>query len=152
MTATCGCGTKGAFRPPGRNEELRMARLERTQFHKVFIAEQERNVLIVTPRGDSVSFREVDVAGELKTLLDLAGTPGLKHLVVDLSGSDYFGSTMIGAINQLGMQFREAGGKIALCEASKQMLDVLDIMHLGDLWMRFDTRKIALRALSKMDD
>jgi hypothetical protein len=26
---------------------------------------------------------------------------------------------------------------------------MLDIMHMGDLWMKFDTRKIALRFMSK---
>ncbi len=126
-----------------------MARLEQTQFHKVFLAEQEGNTLVVTPKGDAVSFRDTDVAGELKTVLDLAGSPGIINLVVDLGNSDYFGSTMIGAINQLGSQFRYIGGKVALCHLSPQMNDMLEIMHLKDLWMVFDTRKIALRAMSK---
>ena len=52
---------------------------------------------------------------------------------------------MIGAINQIGTQFRYIGGRVALCDVSPQMLDMLEIMHLKDLWMIFDTRKIALR-------
>lgn len=126
-----------------------MARLEQTRFHKVFLAELEGNTLVVAPRGDAVGFRESDVAGELKTLLELPGSPGILNLVVDLGGSAYFGSTMIGAINQLGARFREIGGKIALCGASPQMTEMLDIMHLGDVWMNFDTRKIALKFMSK---
>lgn len=126
-----------------------MARLEQTQFHKVFPAELEGNTLVVTPRGDAIGFRDTDVAGELKTLIDLIGTPGIVNLVVDLGSSNYFGSTMIGAINQLGSKFREVGGRIALCNASPQMADMLEIMHLSDVWMSFDTRKIALRAMSK---
>src|SRR5579863_8250904 len=127
-----------------------MARLAQTQFHKVFPAEQEGNTLVVTPKGDAISFRDTDVSGELKSLLDLAGSPGIINLVVDLGSSDYFGSTMIGAINQLGSQFRYIGGRIALCDLSPQMSDMLEIMHLKDLWMIFDTRKIALRAMSKV--
>jgi anti-anti-sigma factor len=126
-----------------------MGRLEQTQFHKVFVAEVEGRTLVVTPRGDSIGFRDSDVANELNTLLSLIGTPGIVNLVVDLSSAEYFGSTMIGAITQLGTRFREIGGKIALCEISRQMSDMLDIMHLGDLWMKFDTRKIALRYMSK---
>jgi anti-sigma B factor antagonist len=126
-----------------------MGRLEQTQFHKVFPAEVEGRTLVVTPRGDSVSFRDSDVAGELSTLLSLIGTPGIVNLVVDLGSAEYFGSTMIGAISQLGTRFREIGGKIALCNISPQMSDMLDIMHLGDVWMKFDTRKIALRFMSK---
>ena len=127
-----------------------MTRLPQTQFHKVFLAEQEANTLIVTPRGDAVGFRDSDVASELKTLLDLAGAPGIINLIVDLEKSEYFGSTMIGAINQIGTQFRYIGGRVALCHVSPQMLEMLEIMHLKDLWMVFDTRKIALRAMSKV--
>ena len=109
-----------------------MGRLEQTQFHKVFLAEQEGNTLVVTPRGDAVGFRDSDVAGELNNLLSLIGTPGIVNLVVDLGSSDYFGSTMIGAINQLGTRFRDIGGRIALCNVSPQMTDMLEIMHLND--------------------
>jgi len=127
-----------------------MGRLQQTQFHKVFLAEQDGTTLVVTPRGDAVGFRESDVASELKTLLDLPGSPGLVNLVIDLENSDYFGSTMIGAFNQLGSQFRSIGGRIALCNLSTQMNDMLEIMHLRELWMVFDTRKVALRAMSKV--
>lgn len=127
-----------------------MGRLTQTQFHKVFPAELEGNTLIVTPRGDAVGFRDTDVAGELKTLLELAGSPGIVNLVVDLVNSNYFGSTMIGAINQLGLRFRDAGGRIALCNVSTQMADMLEIMHLNEVWMNFDSRKIALKAMSKV--
>jgi len=126
-----------------------MGRLEQTQFHKIFVAEVEGRTLVVTPRGDSIGFRDSDVANELNTLLSLIGTPGIVNLVVDFGSAEYFGSTMIGAINQLGARFREIGGKIALCSLSPQMSDMLDIMHLSDLWMKFDTRKVALRFMSK---
>jgi anti-sigma B factor antagonist len=126
-----------------------MGRLEQTQFHKVFSADLEGNTLVVAPRGDAVSFRDTDVAGELKTLIELAGKPGIVNLIVDLGSSNYFGSTMIGAINQLGSKFRDKGGRIALCNVSSQMSDVLEIMHLSDVWMTFNTRKIALHAMSK---
>jgi len=127
-----------------------MGRLTQTQFHKVFPAELDGNTLIVTPRGDAVGFRDTDVAGELKTLLELAGSPGIVNLIVDLVNSNYFGSTMIGAINQLGLRFRDAGGRIALCNVSSQMSDMLEIMHLNEVWMNFDSRKIALKAMSKV--
>ena len=127
-----------------------MVQLERTQLHRVFLVEVEGYTLVVTPRGDAVSFRATDVAGELQTVLELADSPGINNLVVDLGGSEYFGSTMIGAINQLGNRFRNSGGRIALCNASLQMANVLDIMHLGDVWMTFDSRKIAVRPMNKL--
>ena len=104
-----------------------MGRLEQTQFHKIFVAEVEGHTLVVTPRGDSVGFRDSDVADELNNLLSLIGTPGIVNLVVDSGSSEYFGSTMIGAINQLGTRFREIGGKIALC--SRLAADVRHARH-----------------------
>jgi anti-anti-sigma factor len=125
-----------------------MLQLERMQLHRVFLAEVDGTTLVVTPRGDAVGFRETDVSGELLSILELAGSPGINDLVVDLGSSQYFGSTMIGAINQLGIRFRDSGARIALCNASPQMASVLDIMHLGDVWMFFDSRKIAVRAMN----
>lgn len=127
-----------------------MGRVEETEFHKVFLARLEGNTLVVTPRGDAIGFRESDVTGELKTLLGLAGSPGIVNLVVDLGSSNYFGALMIESINQLGSRFQQAGGRIALCEASSQMTEVLRIKRISDSWMSFDTRKIAVKAMRKV--
>lgn len=126
------------------------AQLERMKFHKVFPVSMDGNVVVVEPQGDAVSFRDSDVSGELNTVLQLLDHLGPANLLVDLSSDDYYGSTMIGAINQMGTKVHDAGGRIALCEASDQMLDVLRIMKLDELWMNFDSRKIAMKALSRV--
>ena len=95
----------------------------------MFLARLEGNTLVVTPRGDAIGFRDSDVANELKTLLGLAGSPGIVNLIVDLGSSNYFGKLMIESISQLGTRFQETGGRIALCEVSPQMTEMLRIMH-----------------------
>jgi anti-anti-sigma factor len=127
-----------------------MGALERTQFHKLFLADLVGETLVVTPHGDSVGFRDTDVAGELTTLLSLADSPGVKNLVVDLESSKYFGSTVIAALTQLGARFRERNARIAMCNASPEMAGILQVMHLNEMWMNFDSRKIALRAMAKV--
>jgi anti-anti-sigma regulatory factor len=127
-----------------------MGRLAQTEFHKVFLARLEGKTLVVTPRGDAIGFRDTDVASELKTLLSLAGTPGIVNLIVDLGSSNYFGKLMLMSISELGTRFQETGGRIALCEASLQMSEMLRIMHLSDQWMTFDTRKTAVKAMRKI--
>lgn len=127
-----------------------VAQVDRTKFHKVFPVEMHGNVLVVLPQGDAVSFKDADVSCELNTVLEIIDHMGNVNLLVDLSSGDYYGSTIIGAINQMGMKVREAGGRVALCEASDQMLDVLRIMKLDELWMNFDTQRIALKALSRV--
>jgi anti-anti-sigma regulatory factor len=125
-------------------------RLEQTEFHKVYLARLEGNTLVVTPRGDAIGFRDSDVANELRTLLGLAGLPGIVNLIVDLGSSNYFGKVMMNNISQLGEQFQKSGGRIALCEVSEQMTEMLRIMRLTDSWMTFDTRKTAVKAMRKV--
>ena len=107
------------------------------------------SAVVVAPKGDAVSFRDSDVVGELNTVLEILDHLGPVDLLIDLSGDDYYGSTIIGAINNMASKVRDAGGRVALCAASQQMLDVIRIMKLDQLWMNFDTRKIALKALGK---
>lgn len=126
-----------------------MGRIEEARYHKVFPVEVVGNTLIVAPRGDAAGFRDSDVADELKTLEALADDPTHLHLIVDLASAQYFGSTIIGAITSLGRQVRDAGGRVALCNASAETLEMLRIMHLDEMWMNFDSRKIALKAMSK---
>jgi len=123
--------------------------LDRSKFHKVFPVEMHGSAVVVAPKGDAVSFRDSDVVGELNTVLEILDHLGPVDLLIDLSGDDYYGSTIIGAINNMATKVRDAGGRVALCAASQQMLDVLKIMKLDQLWMNFDTRKIALKALGK---
>ena len=123
--------------------------LDRSKFHKVFPVEMHGSAVVVAPQGDAVSFRDSDVVGELNTVLEILDHLGPVDLLIDLSGDDYYGSTIIGAINNMASKVRDAGGRVALCAASQQMLDVIRIMKLDQLWMNFDTRKIALKAFGK---
>jgi len=124
-----------------------MVDFERTIPHKVLPVEQKRGTLIVTPVGDAVSFRETDVQREITTLHALVSDPGVHNLVVDLGSADYFGSIVIGAINSLGLKARDDGGRIALCNASDEMLDILRVMNLDNIWFNFESRKAALKAM-----
>ncbi len=125
--------------------------LERAKFHKVFSLEQQGNILIVQPMGDAVGFRDSDVATELNTVLEILNHLGPVHLLIDLGSNNYFGSIIIGAMHTMASKVQEAGGHTAICDASPEMLDVLQIMKLDQMWMNFDTRKIALKALGKVE-
>ncbi|MGE3313935.1 MAG: hypothetical protein AB7O26_02385, partial [Planctomycetaceae bacterium] len=95
-----------------------VAQLERTKFHKVFGVEMQGNIVVVQPKGDAVSFRDTDVYTELNTVMQVLDGLGMVNLLIDLSGDEYYGSTIIGAINKMGLKVRDAGGRVALCGAS----------------------------------
>ena len=118
------------------------------QFHKILQIERQPGVLIVVPRGDSVSFRSSDVSKELASVVELARAAEVRHVVVDLGSENYFGTVIIGAINQIGQTIAAKGGRLIVCRASDDMLRILKVMHFDDLWPVYPTRKDALKALS----
>jgi anti-anti-sigma factor len=115
--------------------------------HKVFPSERAGLTLVVAPRGDAVAFRDSDVQNELNDVMSQLEHADVVNLLIDLSASNYFGSTIIGALINMTEKIAERGGRSALCEASDEMEQVLRAMHVDRLWVIFDDKKEALRWL-----
>jgi anti-anti-sigma regulatory factor len=124
-----------------------MSKLKQTEFHKILPADLKKDTLVVSPAGDAISFREGDLNKEIKSLFEVLDEPGVKNLVVDLGTSRYYGTIIVGAFNALGMKIREAGGKIALCNASDDMRGILRVMNLDKIWPHYDSLKEALKTM-----
>ena len=123
-----------------------MTKLQQTRFHKIFLAELSGNTLVVHPQGDAAGFRHADISNELKTLLALVDDPQVVNLVVDFGRANYFGSLVIGAVNNLGVKVRNAGGRIGICDTSDEMLEALRILKLDAIWTQYDSVKSAIKA------
>ena len=104
--------------------------------------------MIVIPRSDVTGFQFMDVQQELPALLDVVQQPDVKHLVIDFSSADYFGSTVISIVNELRQAIAKKGGRTAVCNASEDMEAALRIMKLDRLWTMSPTREDALRAVT----
>ena len=111
----------------------------------IFSLNEIKGVLVIMPVGDAISYRDVDVASAVTDVLGKINALPDPRVVVDLSGSRYFGSIMIGAVSQFAERVRERGGVIAICELSSDMKEVLNSMKLGDRWPTFDTQKAAVK-------
>lgn len=127
-----------------------MIDLEKTVQHRVYKTEQLGEALVVTLRGDAPGFSIGAVHNEMSTIVGLAKSPEVRHLIVDMSGSNYYGSMILGEIVNLGQAVREKGGRIALAGTSDDMKEVLRMMRLDGMWERYPTRSMALRALANM--
>ena len=115
----------------------------------VFDLEETRGVLVVSPLGDAVGYRDADVAREVEVVLtkiDQMTPPGV---VVDLGHANYFGSSMIGAVSSFEVRVQERGGAFAACLVSDDMQQVLRVMKLDSRWPLFDTRKAAVKFVRK---
>ena len=62
----------------------------------IFSLNETKGVLVITPVGDAISYRDIDVATAVTAVLDSINQLADPRVVVDLSGSRYFGSIMIG--------------------------------------------------------
>lgn len=118
--------------------------------HRVLEADIHGDTLVVTPAGDAVGFGLNVVNGEVAKVLEVAKSDRVKHLIIDLSQSNYFGSVMIGEFMRLGLAVRDRGGRIALSGASVDMQDVLRIMKLDVMWEIFPNRTEALSSIARV--
>jgi anti-anti-sigma regulatory factor len=119
---------------------------DRARGHKVFPAELQGATLVVAPRGDAVGFRDADIHAEMKRILELLDTPEVASLVVDLGAATYYGTVIIGSVTSFGQKARTLGRQAVLCNVSDEMLDVLRVMKLSDMWPKYRSQKDAVEA------
>uniref|UniRef100_A0A7C2K2F9 Anti-sigma factor antagonist n=1 Tax=Schlesneria paludicola TaxID=360056 RepID=A0A7C2K2F9_9PLAN len=125
-----------------------MPQPEQTRLHRVYLADRYGDTLVITPRGDAAGFSATSVNTEMATISALAQEPAVKHLLVDLGKSNYFGSVILGSLVQLGHDVRKRGGRIGLCGASSDMQDVLRLMKLEQMWEMFPALSTGLSAVA----
>lgn len=121
------------------------------QADQVFSLSDTRGVLVIAPAGDAISYRDADVASAVNDVLERINRMADPRVVVDLAGSQYYGSVMIGAISQFAERVRLRGGVFAVCELSPDMQQVLAAMKLGDRWPTFDTLRTALKFVGRCE-
>ncbi len=122
--------------------------LDKTAHHKVYKTELLGDTLVVTLQGDSPGFSVGAVQNEMATVVGLAKSPEVRHLIIDLSGSNYYGSLILGEIVNLGQAVKGKGGRVALAGVSDDMKEILRMMRLDAMWERYPYRSMALRALA----
>ncbi len=107
----------------------------------------EDDVVIMTPVSD---LRELDFGTTEKSaskVFELLEEQQAKHVVIDLSKTDYYGSTALGFFVKLRKRVAEQGGQVALCNISKYEMEVLQVTRLDELWPTCDSREAAIEAV-----
>jgi anti-anti-sigma factor len=119
---------------------------------KVFRVRRQKNTVIVSPQGEAPGFRTAALETELNRLLRQLDELQPVNLIVDLGGTNYYGSAMIGAIFELRRKVLGGGGRAVLCNASEAMLDVLRVLKLDREWPYVATRAEAFARLRAPED
>ena len=112
-------------------------------------AEQQGNVLVITPLFTYATFAEPNVASELQEVQQQVDAPTTEQVIVDLGEIPYFGSTVLEWMAQLWKKVKSKGGRLAVVRPSEIGREVLNAAHLERLWGIFDTRDQAFTWLAK---
>ncbi len=97
---------------------------------QLFEFELHSDVLIVTPNGPFIEFRDNDFRNAYNEAYRLLSEPGTRHLLVDFSNLDYFGSTFVSLLLRLSQKARAGKGESALCHLSDNMRGMLKTLML----------------------
>lgn len=90
-------------------------------------------------------------ADQLSVFEQLVKLSNGRHVVLDLSRTDYFGSSTIGLFNRLVIHVRKKNRRIAFCNLSEHEKEVISITHIDRLWDVKDSREAALQFVTASD-
>jgi anti-sigma B factor antagonist len=93
------------------------------------------------------SLNEGSVERVERFLLSASDLPDAKYLVVDLSGTQYFGSRFIEALFRAHNRMKRRGGRFALSGLQPYPEEVIRISRLDTIWPLFKTPEEAVRVL-----
>ena len=122
--------------------------------NQVFQFEITADVVIITPQGSFLEFRDNDIRNAYNESYRLLNEPGMRHLLIDFSQFDYFGSTFVGILIRLARKARSNKGEAALCHISIAMRDMMKTLMLLEnskidfAFTSFPTREAALEKLA----
>jgi anti-anti-sigma factor len=120
----------------------------------VFQFEQAGDVLLLTPVGPFMEFRDNDIRNAYNEAYRRLCEPGIRHLLADFSRLDYFGSTFVGILIRLAKRVRSNQGEAVLCHLSENMSQMLKTLMLLEntrtdfYWDAYPCRDSALQALA----
>jgi len=112
-------------------------------------AEQQGNVLVITPLFTYATFAEEEVVNELTEVQQQVDSPATEQVIIDLGEIPYFGSTVLEWMAQLWKRVKSKGGRLAVVRPSEIGREVLAAARLERLWGIFDTRDQAFSWLAK---
>jgi anti-anti-sigma factor len=113
----------------------------------IFKILKEADLLVVSPTRDlrELDFQAIETAAG--KVFESLSKDHAKHVIIDLSGTDYYGSTALGFFVKLWKRVRDHGGKMAFCNMSAHELEVLQVTNLDKLWPLCESRAAAIEAV-----
>jgi anti-anti-sigma regulatory factor len=104
-------------------------------------------VFVVLPVGDVGAFAGEQVSLEVDDVLAELDEMAAKRVLVDFVEVEYFGSSLLAAVQRIWKHVTGRGDKLAICNVPVLGREVLKVSRFEQLWDVYDTRPAAREAL-----
>ncbi len=118
---------------------------------RLFQWQTEGEVLILSPTANLSELELSYSAAEFRTALQEIEDAGYRHVVLDFTGTDYYGSTALGFFVKLWKRVSKIDGGMAFCNVSAHEREVLHVTRLDTLWPICGTRQQAIAQLQQVE-
>jgi anti-sigma B factor antagonist len=120
-----------------------MAELPLTQISRIGAV----TVITFTPRCNHLDEVIVEAVG--RDVMDIVGTANPPKLVLDLTATEFFGSSFIEVMFRAWNRLqKQPGGAMAIAGLAPYCQEVLEITHLDKLWASYATAEAAAAAIN----
>src|SRR5262245_58071308 len=106
--------------------------------------ERMGDTLVLTPQQDLCELDYGEIEQEAREALQVLRDDTVKHVVIDLHKTDYYGSTALGFFLKLWKRVRTRDGRLAFCNVSSHEREILRLTRLDHVWTICATRAEAL--------
>lgn len=115
----------------------------------IFQRELVGPTLVLVPHRPLGNLNEVEIASETGQLLELIQESARVNVIIDLNHGDYLGSAFLGAVMRLWKRVALGGGRLALCNVSDTVMQILRVTRLNPVWPIYASRAEALGAIEQ---
>ena len=109
------------------------------------ITNRENDILVIEFCSDSIldSVQIESIGGELYTIADRSA---FSRIIVDLENVEFMSSALIGVFIKFNMRVRKNESELKLCNASEDLINVLKVTKLDNVFDIHTTRRAAIES------
>jgi anti-anti-sigma factor len=120
-----------------------------TSCTSLFETRREGDTLVISPAANLGELDSLGITAAAGGVLRLWQTLPVRNVVLDFWRTDYVGAAALGLLVQLWKAVRDRGGRMALCNVSDHLCEILNVCHLDRLWPVYPSHKAALTAVTE---
>jgi len=107
----------------------------------------KNNVLVITPKGESLDAKEVSNFKE--TILDLNADTGINKIVFDMHCLQFIDSSGVGSFLSILRTLNHLEGELKLAEITKPIRTMFELVSLHKIFETFNTTDEAVNSFAE---